>query len=935
MSESYSEQAFRTTMLRAELSALLHDIGKCTRAFVLSKVKGKEKDAYKKYKHWSDFLEGDVWPNQCCDRKLFAELNRNLPDDWLNIPGVPALKKLGDIMRLHHSRDEVIMKYYGMNKGDAFALPFPLTVMADTLDSATSKGGGKPNWKKGRNSCIPEGEFDQDADSCYIATPLGEEQRLFKDYNAFQNEAMEFQRALAHLLKGHEGWEMEELKERRRAILALMRERLSSVLAETRLPNNDVSLWQHSYSTVSIFKAMLAGHLLAGDPVAYENRTLTFYKEKLAILGVRWSEDELLSRSIRPRDILGRRLRLLKLREKLVAIVEEEFALGNRIYQDRDGVCFLIPSHQEAYMKTVADGLCERLESVLNEPKCSPGNLLYEIRCKGVGIQILGLADLLAGDGDILRIGPREPRWVEKWKDKGSNLEICSRCGIEPVGLIGTSVGSELEEEKICMICKEMVEEADALRYKESPEVQSQILGVPRGIAEFFTFMTDELVEKDDENSRLALIQGVFDLRPFLSGEAFSSLFAGRPSDCCLHTGDKSLSMHTWEKMHDATERCWDQVLKGQNADEVIDTFQQLFQDTFLGTEGDGRIAEGTGFDKLKNYVQKIVLPSPFPPSFTDIQKIMVYALRVHPAPSRIARVWETTERLCREPILWCEQKKIKYFPLSLDTGRFLILVSARNAWALLHAVLAAYHRAAGRVRHLLPFHLSASVFYYKFPLYVGIDAMRRFSDLQLGRGEARTWELRDKSMDGDTYRLIWLDHQEREVTWIMPARMPNRREERFYTWFWPEGSTYPVSVQEIAAGTKVSIWPSTFDYEVLDSTARRYDIRDSGGGSRPHIYCGEIGPRPYPLEDLEVWEANLEIQEFKAMEQHQVNRLIGFLGILHGEWKGCTPDVFERQAGDYLRLCLEGKKDWPTLQRMARTGALFDVFEWKNFIEK
>ena len=89
------------------------------------------------------------------------------------------------------------------------------------------------------------------------------------------------------------------------------------------------------------------------------------------------------------------------------------------------------------------------------------------------------------------------------------------------------------------------------------------------------------------------------------------------------------------------------------------------------------------------------------------------------------------------------------------------------------------------------------------------------------------------------------------------------------------------------------------------------------------------------PLEDLEVWEANLEIQEFKAMEQHQVNRLIGFLGILHGEWKGCTPDVFERQAGDYLRLCLEGKKDWPTLQRMARTGALFDVFEWKNFIEK
>jgi hypothetical protein len=932
MAQEKFDLKFQELMLQAEIGALVHDIGKFTSGFVEDMVKAESGGAKERFDHSLNFLKNAPDEISACRAKLKEILNSELPESWFNVPeNHIKLRKLGDLLRFHHGKG--LRKYLKLKAGQPVPLLLSLIMIADSIDSSSSKGGARFNPKdvdrESRLSGIP---FSQTASSLYIATPFGEQETaIFLE--TINDGAVGFQDELAKILKNCGNWDLAQLKDRRKDMLMLMEKRLSDVLAETRLPTNDVSLWQHSYSTACIFKAMLSRHLLLEDYRADEAGDLVYYRERLAFLGVRWREDALLSRAVRPKDILGRRARLLKIKSAIKDKVESDYCLGNEVYEDKDGICFLIPAPEEDNrIRSAIEPLLDDLEEILNADSLFPGDLEYQILCKDVGIRILGLSDLLEGNAEVLRAGPRRPKWIGLW-EQGTSKEICSRCGLRPAELVEVTSGSEGDEEKTCSFCRCLANEGGEVRTFSDQKTRQRLFGT-KGAHQMLTFETDQLVNAEKENSRVALVQGIFDLRPFLSGEAFSSILGRMPTDYSKKpgSGDKSREMNSWDLLHKGIRESWEEAREGNASQESIHTFQQLFQDTFLATAGDGRVEGRTKEDKLKTYMEEIVLKSPFPPALEDYQKIALHALRQHPAPSRIARIWETTGKLCREAVTWCETNHVRHFPVSIDPGSFQILLPAASAWDFLHGMNSAYQLAAGRIRHLLPFHLSACVFYYKAPLYVAIDAARRFAGLHARGKRPELWQLTGKENHDGFWKLNWLDHLGREVIWNIPDALPNGDSERFFTWFSVEGVEHPVSCKDILKGQKALVWPSTFDYEVLDATTRRYDIRmDKQGKGRPHMFFKKGGPRPYPLSDLERWVEVLPFLE--ACEPSRQNRLISMVGRLHAEWAGCDPDLFAAQTADCLKLCLGS--DGGKLQDAAVSGSLFDMYEWKHFIGK
>jgi hypothetical protein len=332
------------------------------------------------------------------------------------------------------------------------------------------------------------------------------------------------------------------------------------------------------------------------------------------------------------------------------------------------------------------------------------------------------------------------------------------------------------------------------------------------------------------------------------------------------------------------------------------------------------------------------VLNAPFSHHLlNDVDKVINYAVRLHPAPSRLARMWETTGEFVKYILHWGERKKTSYIPLTIDSGSVMLLMRADDKlWQCCSNIYNEYCERFARVRHLLPFHLSVTIFYYKSPLYVAIDAARRFNRLAMEMGE-KLWTVReDVKRENDHYLLELEDHRQRRIIWKIPALLPNGKKDTFYSWFWVEGNNrFPVHVSELKQGQQIYVYPSTFDYEILDTTTRRYDIRLTDNDSRPHLFCPSRGPRPYPLS---VWDSWQDIKTLiKKIDTSQRKHLVEQLGYVHANWhredeeearQGLCEDLLNVILGKYAT-----KEQKDKLLAMAMDGSLFDFVEWYDFI--
>lgn len=277
-----------------------------------------------------------------------------------------------------------------------------------------------------------------------------------------------------------------------------LRKTFTETLAETRLPNNDVTLWDQSYVTAALFKSALAGALLHKE-FPWEDKGL---KDKIcwSLLSVGIGADNYEMRSVRIGDSIGSKHEINTFFEKVREFIEVNLAVGAMLYKDDSVIVFSFPelntnvSHDSkdsqdfyAYIKKTIDAYAQE-SNFETPPHCiiSPSSR-----------SLLHLSQQLKDIRKKLAI-PVHRNW-EIAKNNVLNGHICPVCQVR-------FNGNPNDKQKPCTVCSER-------RICRLDAWQSGELGSD----------TIWLSEVADENDRLAVITMSLDLDSWMDGSHFDS----------------------------------------------------------------------------------------------------------------------------------------------------------------------------------------------------------------------------------------------------------------------------------------------------------------------------------------------------------------------------------------------------------------------------
>jgi CRISPR-associated Csx11 family protein len=284
---------------------------------------------------------------------------------------------------------------------------------------------------------------------------------------------------------------------------SFIRRAFLSTLAETRLPNNDVTLWDQSYVAAAIFKSAVAGALLnSGFP--WGDRQIR-QKTRWRLLTVAIGTEHYEARAVKIGDWTGMQAALERFFEEVCRLIEVDLAVGSLLYRDSSAAVFSFPGEREGenvpapWLSGWKELLQEQIDEIakqldletppavrLSQPTRSLVPMVRE-RLEAVKSTMV----------------PVHRAWSICWKiPEESRGHVCPVCGIRRNG-DPTSKG------KPCKVCCDR-------RYHRRDDWLSGRMG----------YDTIWFEEAADSNGRLAVLTLSLDLEPWLDGERVDSLRA-------------------------------------------------------------------------------------------------------------------------------------------------------------------------------------------------------------------------------------------------------------------------------------------------------------------------------------------------------------------------------------------------------------------------
>ncbi|MFQ3594307.1 MAG: CRISPR-associated protein Csx11, partial [Gemmataceae bacterium] len=121
-----------------------------------------------------------------------------------------------------------------------------------------------------------------------------------------------------------------------------LRQAFLSTLAETRLPNNDVTLWDQSYVAAALFKAAVAGAVLVGSGFNWRDNSVK-QQTRWRVLTVGFGTRHYEARAVKIGDWTGARQDIERFFTKVRKLVEVDLAVGALIYRDDETLAFTFP----------------------------------------------------------------------------------------------------------------------------------------------------------------------------------------------------------------------------------------------------------------------------------------------------------------------------------------------------------------------------------------------------------------------------------------------------------------------------------------------------------------------------------------------------------------------------------------------------------------
>ncbi len=606
MTDSLLKKAkdFRETVLLAELGAWLHDLGKLSRQFVESKTDpayvtadaGQETEPATK-----------EWPHGA----VLTQDREKIPQqlwDFLYQSHLTALDA--------YTLSGLISDHHLSKPGHILAL----LKQADRNDSGEDEynAAGLPQSRPVQRATV----FGQEDDLDLV--PLdGLRRSLYAPLEAL---------ATASPYDRDQVWQ-------------LLCEALNAGLGKTQRAANDIRLDQHVWGVASRFKAFVMRDLL--DPPAKGEIRNTF-----RLLTVQWNAWEAITPFARLSDVAGRMAMIARVREVLRQAIETEYAIGNRIYEDDDGIHFLVADLEwGTELETLARAIVNRE---------SGGELLPVVMLSERTKRVKDPAGQMAGTERVTDLAPQmaearkqlpivgEPAWLEVWQETDAR-ELCPVCRRRPSPGDGA----------LCDWCAQQRSTGAEKRRERSGIRQDK----KRPTQPAGTLQTGELA---DERGKTALIVARFDLEDWLKGDLLHTLFITSPQDMATVPSDSEeakkvipVPVANWSELVQAIAQIPEEYLhplvnpdgKEPDGDEInaqqvnLRNWGKQRKETPSGQLARWLTAQ---FGRLQSIAKSAH-------SIQDVQGVplreafLLVLARKNPSAGRLLRVWQTTEKFLQD----------------------------------------------------------------------------------------------------------------------------------------------------------------------------------------------------------------------------------------------------------------------------------------------
>jgi len=306
--------------------------------------------------------------------------------------------------------------------------------------------------------------------------------------------------------------------------------------------------------------------------------------------------------------------------------------------------------------------------------------------------------------------------------------------------------------------------------------------------------------------------------------------------------------------------------------------------------------------------------------------------------------------------------------PVLSEPQQFMVLVPADKALVVARHIKSEYEVQFSRVKNRLPLHLNLLFFGRKQPLYAALDAARRMLKRESradtawvvdavgqadaaevcrhsnGRLGSRVISLRMRRKAGvneppqlnaelETMVSYSTGDPNTEDVWypylFVPVAAPGAPlESRQFSFKLSlsgcNAKATLVHVKEVKEGDEVCYAPSTFDFEFLDVTGRRFElVYDEATGMRLPRAHEDYATRPFLLEDLDVMQ---DLWSFAAenattgLKNAQLQLITGLIETKRKDWRASRPDddVLNKFADQVLRRSFG--KLWSEIPEIQRT---------------
>jgi hypothetical protein len=750
-----------------------------------------------------------------------------------------------------------------------------------------------------------------------ISSPFGFEQ------NVPPNLTDEVWKLPWNLLENYSTNQAEKRKSLRKQVRALF----SRTVADTRRPINEVDLWNWGLMAGAFYKSALVGVLLSGVQPAPNDL-------RWRLLSVNHNGLDFLINVARIPDLLARQQLAEDGLNKVCHLLEFTYPLGTEVYRDERGSIFVVPDLPDLLERTDQSGKNLALlisqefaqGALENDPRRRlAGEMTVHLKLEdnpwyGQDPKPVGSSkDELPQISRLLDQRPDSVPDVEEitgsWQEQ-KPADICSVCGLRPQGPVRKAL-----ERRVCDICEER--RADRSRQWAISESESNT-----------TVWTDEVADINGRLALLVgRFELAGWLNGNLLNTLFLIAPPG-PQSAGQQSKPKSPSFSRLHRIWETTGRFWKQVREHTLKELLAKRLRLRIDlaslpdlgpfhvyDLELGAtdlslvwvprEHGGYLisADDLGYIARRLNANPDVYSDPAKAAAfvqDHLQKRFVEAGRqpVLRNPDERTRNGKLN-LLAKNRLSHVQQEQSRYsaaIPLLAEPRTFMMLLPANDALHVADHIKGKYENEMGKVRDRLPIHLGLIFAERRTPVRALLEAGRAMLDDQ---PRQESWEIESVNIETNSGRgqfnqavVLQLARDGRQLLWRIPTKMGDgttddlwypylfletngddlkansaARRAKCLEWRGEDGEVqkrWVVHAGGLQARENVSISPSTFDFEFLDSAGRRFEVYYDSNGRRPR------STRPFYLEDLDrlkkLWGC---VKELHGTQRHQVVRTI------------------------------------------------------------